>query len=419
MKSSWDNSPAAKAEFFFKKNDFFVFAPLDIRGYLDDTCKRNKDTWGIPEKMMQATKQERIYQLLKERIEREVYAPGCCLPKEVELAAELGIARKTLRPALEQLAMEGLIERIKGKGTFVRDKSVPHTKILVILHDSRSITNPFLYILPGIQLAAEHLHVALESCSTASLLSRTQDEAAEQIVADGFQGILVCANNFNGNEPIIGILRKTGLPVVLPHAKRRDQLLTGFCTLGTDYRNVLRDGLRYLATQGHVRVGNITLNNMRGIGTEEYFDFVREAGLDDDPDLLALTNSNAEDGEAVRRAAHHLMEELSDPPTALFCFSDFFALQTYEYLHERNIRIPDDAAVLSIGGQIGCNFLNPPLSAIDFGSLDIGRSAVRILLEMIHDKRQVPFIVTPHRITERASTRKMIYQRNHLKEMSI
>ena len=98
--------------------------------------------------MMQATKQERIYQLLKERIEREVYAPGSCLPKEVDLATELGIARKTLRPALEQLAMEGLIERIKGKGTFVRDKSAPHTKILVILHDSRSITNPFLYILP-------------------------------------------------------------------------------------------------------------------------------------------------------------------------------------------------------------------------------------------------------------------------------
>ena len=30
--------------------------------------------------MMQATKQERIYQLLKERIVREVYAPGRCLP---------------------------------------------------------------------------------------------------------------------------------------------------------------------------------------------------------------------------------------------------------------------------------------------------------------------------------------------------
>ena len=368
---------------------------------------------------MPETKQERTYQLLKERIEREVYAPGSCLPKEVELAAELGIARKTLRPALEQLAMEGLIERIRRKGTFVRDKSAPQTKILVILSDSRSITNPFLYILPGIQLAAEHLHVALETCSRSSLLSQTPDEAAERIVMDGFQGILACTSNFNGNEPIISLLRKTGLPVVLPHANRRDQLLTGFCTLGTDYRNVLRDGLRYLATQGHVRVGNITLDDMRGIGTEEYFEFVREAGLDDDPDLLAMTNSNSEDSEAVLRAVHHLMAELSDPPTALFCFSDFFALQTYKYLHEKNIRIPDDTAVLSIGGQIGCNLLNPPLSAIDFGSLDIGRSAVRILLEMIHDKRQVPFIVTPHRIIERASTRKIIYRRNNPKEMSV
>lgn len=367
---------------------------------------------------MQETKREQVYQLLKTRIENGIYAPGSRLPKEVELAVELGIARKTLRPALEKLAMENRIERIKGKGTFVCDDTGSRTKILVILHESRSIANPFLSIMPGIQLAAEHLNAALETCSPASLLSRSADEAAERIVADGFQGILVCTNNFNGNEPIIGLLRKTGLPALLPHASRRDQSLTGFCTMGTDYRNVLLDGLRYLAAQGHVRVGNITVNDMRGIGIEEYFDFVREAGLDDDPALLRLTNSDAEDSEAVHEAARYLMEELADPPTAIFCFSDFFALRVYEYLHGKKLRIPEDAAVLSIGGQIGCNFLNPPLSSIDFGSLDIGRSAVRILLEMIHDKRQIPFIVTPHHITERASTKRIICRKKYRKEIS-
>ena len=369
--------------------------------------------------MMQDTKKERIYQLLKERIENGNYASGSILPKEVDLAAELGISRKTLRPALEQLAMENLIERIKGKGTFIRDKSASRTKILVILNRSNSIANPYLYIMPGVQLAAERLNIALESCSAASLLSRSPEDTAKQIAADGFQGILWFASNFTGSEPLIQVLRQAHLPVLLPHARNHDQQITGFCTMGTDYRKVLSDGLRYLAAQGHFRVGNITINDMRGIDADEYFCFVRDAGLDDDPLLLGLTNSDSEDVHAIRKTAARLMEELSDPPTALFCFSDFFALQVYQYLHEKKIRIPDDVAVLSIGGQIGCNFLNPPLSAIDFGSLDIGQSAVRILLEMIHDKRHVPFIVTPHHITERASTKKIIYQRKKQKEIVI
>ena len=185
--------------------------------------------------------------------------------------------------------------------------------------------------------------------------------------------------------------------------------------MGTDYRKVMEDGLRYLAAQGHRRVGNISINDMRGIDVEEYFQSARDAGLDDDPELLYLTGNNALDKKAVVNATAHLMTELENPPTALFCFSDFFALHVYEYLHRENFLIPDDVAVLSIGGQIGCNFLKPSLSAIDFGSLDIGRSAVRFLLEMICDKRRIPFIVTPHHITERESTKGLAYHQKYRK----
>ncbi len=197
--------------------------------------------------MIQSTKKEQIYKLLKERIEGRAYVPGSRLPKEVELSAELGVSRKTLRPVLEQLAMENLIERVKGKGTFIRDAEESRTKILVIVHDSSDISNPFLYIMPGVQLAAENLNISLESCSVASLLSRPADESARQILENGFQGILWFASNFNGDEPLIETLRKTDLPVLLPHAGRKDQQITGFSTMGTDYRKVMEDGLRYLA----------------------------------------------------------------------------------------------------------------------------------------------------------------------------
>ena len=57
---------------------------------------------------------------LRQRVVRGEWMPGTALPAEQALAAEHGVALGTLRRALELLVEQGLIERIHGKGTFVR-----------------------------------------------------------------------------------------------------------------------------------------------------------------------------------------------------------------------------------------------------------------------------------------------------------
>lgn len=57
---------------------------------------------------------------LRTRIVNGEWPPGCALPAEQGLAAEHGVALGTMRQALKLLADEGLIERVHGKGTFVR-----------------------------------------------------------------------------------------------------------------------------------------------------------------------------------------------------------------------------------------------------------------------------------------------------------
>lgn len=65
------------------------------------------------------------------RIERELRArlagaqPGDALPAESVLAEEFGVARMTMRAALNALEADGLIERIQGRGTFVRQRPAP------------------------------------------------------------------------------------------------------------------------------------------------------------------------------------------------------------------------------------------------------------------------------------------------------
>ena len=62
-----------------------------------------------------------VAQLLRERVLRGDWPPGGALPAEQVLTAEHGVALGTVRQALQVLVAEGLIERIHGRGTFVRN----------------------------------------------------------------------------------------------------------------------------------------------------------------------------------------------------------------------------------------------------------------------------------------------------------
>ena len=64
-----------------------------------------------------------VEDLLRKLIELPQYQAGEFLPKETDLAKQLGISRNTLRQATNKLEYEGLIIRKKGYGTKVAEKS--------------------------------------------------------------------------------------------------------------------------------------------------------------------------------------------------------------------------------------------------------------------------------------------------------
>lgn len=63
----------------------------------------------------------RIAALLQRKIVAGEWLPGAAIPAENTLAAEFGIALGTIRQAIAVLVQEGLLERVQGKGTFVRN----------------------------------------------------------------------------------------------------------------------------------------------------------------------------------------------------------------------------------------------------------------------------------------------------------
>jgi len=65
------------------------------------------------------------YYQIREQLRQQILDgqlnPGDILPTEMEIAAECGVSRMTARQAMTQLANEGLINRQRGRGTFVAE----------------------------------------------------------------------------------------------------------------------------------------------------------------------------------------------------------------------------------------------------------------------------------------------------------
>jgi phosphonate metabolism transcriptional regulator PhnF len=67
-----------------------------------------------------------LAEIIRDNIQRGVYARGSQIPGEMELADRFDLNRHTVSKALQELVHEGLIYRTQGKGTFVSFPKVPY-----------------------------------------------------------------------------------------------------------------------------------------------------------------------------------------------------------------------------------------------------------------------------------------------------
>jgi GntR family negative regulator for fad regulon and positive regulator of fabA len=72
--------------------------------------------WSAPQRPVEYTEQALVTAILD-----GTYPPGCALPGERDLAAQLGITRPTLREVLRRLERDGWLTIHQGKSTLVND----------------------------------------------------------------------------------------------------------------------------------------------------------------------------------------------------------------------------------------------------------------------------------------------------------
>ena len=358
-----------------------------------------------------ANKKDIVYQQIKKNIMSGKYSPGMRLPKEVEFAKHFGVSRITLRPALDRLLDDGMVKRLRGKGTFVATANeIKARRYLAIMPpDDESFESPMTHIMPGIEANAAEVSAHIQKYSINLFKSLEIAEGVPRIQEGRYNGVFYMGNGVNGDEQDIKIFKASGLPVIIPHASINDHSITGFATMRPNDEKAFSAVLELLASKGHKRIGSIFLGKKdtakcRSFQLSDYTRFLKKVGIDNSPEFIHYYTEYHYD--SIAEKVKKLMQ-LPKRPTAILCSSDFVALYVYQVLRKMEIKIPEQVAVMGYCNSPEGELLSPPLSTVDLFFEKTGRDAFELMLrsdEWWKPGLEAPQITTPFKIIERGST---------------
>ena len=130
----------------------------------------------VPEEPGQGSAYRQVAADLREAIAAGRYAGGQRLPTEAELVASTGLGRQTVRRAFQELVTEGVIYRVRGRGTFavpgegkyLRSFGSIDDLMALSLDTELQVVEP-LHVLASVEIAGQ-LQAGEDSVMTISFL---------------------------------------------------------------------------------------------------------------------------------------------------------------------------------------------------------------------------------------------------------
>lgn len=328
----------------------------------------------------------RVEQLLREAIAQGRFAEGR-LPTEAELAQQLGVSRETVRLAAESLQREGLLVKIRRKGTFLQPprlpEQLPPVEARLIAYLQAGYSGPAgqpeqttrtvngLALQGALEEASHHGLKLLAMHAHHTQLSRVFRELPSK---DRLRGIIFA---HSGEEKLLRRAVGTGLPIVLLD---HDLPLPSVDTVRDDSTAGARQAIALLAELGHKRIAflNWRQTDLNPWRLEGYRRELRDRNLP----RRRVWELPTDITEAGARDAAELFLALHPRPTAVYCFNNSLARLFISALRERGVDVPRDVSVLGGGGEDV-----PSLTCHQADWFDVGRKAVQSLLR---DRTQQP-----------------------------
>jgi GntR family transcriptional regulator of arabinose operon len=342
-------------------------------------------------------KYEQLYARLVGDVQTGRLKPGDPLPPEPQFAEQLNLARSTVRQALAQMERNGLIRRIRGKGTFIHEDASMRLRsgldaFAMLVPDAQSGYYPSL--LAGFEEAAGAVRNQVIVVSTRNEAYR-QGDAILQLIDKQVAGVAIVPAMTPATPAYqVRQLQKNNIPVVLCHREVEGVRAPVLSFSGHDIGRLA--GERMLR-RGHRRVAYVSA--LRS-GLAELYEKGLRSAMEADGESLPASNvvylgmAGYTEHDAYERAMEQsigalLARPAGERPTAIFAGFDATAELIYLQLVRKGISVPGDVSLVSFGGATRLGAMQNQLAAVTVEETMIGRFAADLLHEMRRGRRRI------------------------------
>jgi len=339
---------------------------------------------------------ERILDSLRRGISDGRYAAGVRLPTELELTRQFEVSRPTAARALNELERIGLVERIAGSGTYVKQSAQRASKlsgkVFGLLIPGLGSTEIFEPICGRMAAWAEAVHCTLlwGGCEQEASGGESVRQLALRYIQQHVDGVFFAPPEFipdkqELNSRILTAFDEAQIPVVLLD---RDAvpfpLRTAHDLVGLDNVQAAFNLTSHLISQGCTRI-HFLARPFAAPTLEErlsgYWSALIQAGIT--PDATMVHQTEPGDAEFVK-------ELLRSGADAVICSNDANAIELTGALEKQGVLPPQEIKIAGFDDVAYAKHVKIPLTTIRQPCIDIGMAAFDAMTSRLAEPRLPP-----------------------------
>jgi LacI family transcriptional regulator len=237
----------------------------------------------------------------------------------------------------------------------------------------------FSTVISGIEHEANLLGYNVILTQSAESLERER-ASVKALFNSRVDGMLISISRETTEYEHIEAILSRGIPVVFFD---RNYPAEGHNLVLVDDYGGARQATEHLISQGGKRIAHImsapklriTQERLRG-----YKDALKAGNLKYNDDLVAVCEEGSL--EAGKMAMAGLLKGKSRPD-AVFANNDVVAMGAMQAIREKNLKIPEDVAVVGFSNWFYSQMTDPPLSSVDQPGFEMGKQSLRLLVRQI------------------------------------
>ena len=238
----------------------------------------------------------------------------------------------------------------------------------------------FASVIKGIEEEAIARGYSLLLTQTSELYERELTNV-QNLSRGQVEGFIVSISQETTDFEHLKRLQRKGIPLVFFD---RDADEIDVSKVMVDNVGAAYEATKHLIENGSKRIAflagpsNVTVSNLRQSGYEKA---IKDSGLILDETLVVHGNYNLQ--QAIELTNE--LFELKNPPDGLVVVSDRLALGAIAALRKKNIRIPEDVAIVSFNDEPICSIVTPTLSSVAQPTFEMGKMAITLLINQIEN----------------------------------